>query len=204
MGEDLAPLLPRYFFITSGRGTSRVSKLNAFDRALLRAGIGDCNLICVSSIIPPGAELIEPIRVPTGLITYVVMARMDGEPGDLISAGVAWAWMRGREEGEKFGVIVEGHGNDAEEALAEKLRAMCADMAEARGMVVEDVGVRVESLKVPSGCYGSVVAAAVLLPDLPALASKVRRVPPQLSSSGSSCRSQRPPRRAPSTRCRRA
>jgi len=158
-------LIPKYFFITSGKAISNTSKLNAFDRALINAGLGNCNLVQVSSIIPPHAKLIKPIRLPIGSIIFVVMARMDGEPNDEISAGIAWARIKSKDGIESFGVIVEGHGNEEKDALVKKLKDMCSDMAEARGMVIENVEVRVEELKVPSNSYGSIVVAAVLLPE---------------------------------------
>lgn len=50
--------VPSKAVITAGKGYGR-SALNAFDSALLDAGIGDLNLIRVSSILPPGAEIID-------------------------------------------------------------------------------------------------------------------------------------------------
>ena len=44
--------------ITSGKAEGPTI-LNAFDNALLDAGIGDVNLIKVSSILPTGAEIVE-------------------------------------------------------------------------------------------------------------------------------------------------
>jgi len=159
------PLVPKYFFITSGKALSRVSKLNAFDRALLNAGLGNYNLIQVSSIVPPHAKLIEPVKLPIGSIVFVVMARMDGDPNDEISAGIAWAKIRSKDGTKGFGVLVEGHGNEEKDTLVKKLTGMCIDMAEARGMMIEDIKVKVEEMKVPDDHYGSVIATAVLLPE---------------------------------------
>ena len=44
--------------ITSGKSEGP-TKLNAFDNALLDAGIGNVNLIPVSSIIPASAKIVE-------------------------------------------------------------------------------------------------------------------------------------------------
>jgi len=49
--------LPTRIILTSGIGT-RLTKLNDFDSALLNAGIENFNLLQVSSIIPPKAEII--------------------------------------------------------------------------------------------------------------------------------------------------
>jgi len=76
--------LPKKFFITTGVATSSVSPLNAFDAALVKAGIAQCNLVNVSSILPPDAELVESVPITPGTITFTVMARMDGAPGETI------------------------------------------------------------------------------------------------------------------------
>ena len=49
-------LVPKKFFVSSGCAVSKVSDLNAFDKALLEAGIGELNIVSVSSILPIGAE----------------------------------------------------------------------------------------------------------------------------------------------------
>ena len=47
--------IPTSFFFCSGSAEA-VSPLNAFDAALLAAGIGNTNLVKISSIVPPGCE----------------------------------------------------------------------------------------------------------------------------------------------------
>ena len=48
-------LVPSKFFTVRGSAVSKTSDLNAFDIALLKAGIGEQNLVSVSSVIPEGA-----------------------------------------------------------------------------------------------------------------------------------------------------
>ena len=52
---------PTRYFMAHGCAEG-VTELNAFDAALLRAGVGDTNLVRVSSILPPGCEEMEPPR----------------------------------------------------------------------------------------------------------------------------------------------
>jgi len=151
-------LLPKKYFVVSGKGLSKVSSLNAYDRALLDAGIGNYNLVPVSSIIPPGAEEIEPVELPPGSIVFVVMAKAEGE-GETISAGVAW--YNSREE--ECGFVVEAHGNTDVEEIGRKLKSMIEDMGRARGIEVESVKMRIETLDVPKGIYGCAVVALVMI-----------------------------------------
>lgn len=158
--SDLA-LIPKRFFVTTGKGLSRVSKLNAFDRALIDAGIGNCNLVPVSSILPSGAEECELCDIPAGSIIFVVMARMDGSEGETLGAGIAWAW----EEEGRLGVVVEAHDNMDHEKLKTTLNNRLNEMAVMRGIKLKNVKYRVESLSVPKGFYGSVIATLVFLPQ---------------------------------------
>src|SRR2546422_691467 len=50
-------MIPKYFFLTKGVGKHK-ENLASFELALRDAGIQHCNLVPVSSIIPPGCKLI--------------------------------------------------------------------------------------------------------------------------------------------------
>lgn len=81
--------LAKRFFLTSGYGEAS-TELNAFDAALLEAGIGDTNLIKLSSILPPGAEEVDPYQLPKGsLVPLAYGERISSEPGTTISASIA-------------------------------------------------------------------------------------------------------------------
>jgi len=82
-------MIPTSFFVTSGKASSPTSILNAFDLALKKAGIAHCNLVPVSSILPQGCIQKEHIDIPTGAITHLVIARMDGIEGENIGAAIA-------------------------------------------------------------------------------------------------------------------
>lgn len=65
-------------------------ELTAFDRALLLAGIGNVNLVRVSSILPPGAEYREKLNIPPGSLVPIAYGSLSStEPGALIAAAVA-------------------------------------------------------------------------------------------------------------------
>lgn len=81
------------------------TKVGAFDSALCEAGIHNLNLIKMSSIIPPGSEVIEIGRIrgeePVGSIGMVVLSHIEAM-GYWIASGLGWILA---EEG---GVFVEG------------------------------------------------------------------------------------------------
>jgi len=50
--------IPKQLFFTKGVGTHR-EQLHSFELALRDAGIEKCNLVQVSSIMPPGCRIIS-------------------------------------------------------------------------------------------------------------------------------------------------
>lgn len=154
-------LRPTKFFTTSGKGLSDISEINAFDIALREAGIGDYNLVCVSSILPMDAEEIQPVELPPGTIVFVVLAKRTGNAGR-IAAGVGWAQgVDGR--GRRYGCIIESNAPTTKEELERELGRRLDDLCKRRGIRPERTGFKVESLEVPKGKFGCVVAAVVLL-----------------------------------------
>ncbi len=104
------------------KGTSEgFTELNAFDGALLAAGIGDTNLVKMSSIVPPACKRIDPVKLPGGALVPVAYAAMtSSEPGVWVAASVACGIPT---DPSLPGVIMEfhgnGHANDAEEHVRE-------------------------------------------------------------------------------------
>src|SRR6266545_2206073 len=81
--------------------------LNAFDNALLAAGIGNVNLVRVSSIVPPDVDIVDLPQIKPGSIVPTAYAAITSEtPGETITAGVGYALP---EDRTKAGVIMEYH-----------------------------------------------------------------------------------------------
>jgi len=153
-------MIPKEFFVTSGKATSPVSELNAFDLALKNAGIAQCNLVSVSSILPLGCKERKWKKITAGAITHAVLARMDGDEGTTIGAGIAWAW----EENKKYGLVAEAHGYMDLKALRETLEWKIKEMAKIREIEIDKVNYRMEVLRVPMDNYGCVIASLVYIP----------------------------------------
>ncbi|MFQ6073706.1 MAG: pyruvoyl-dependent arginine decarboxylase [Candidatus Bathyarchaeia archaeon] len=153
-------MIPKEFFITSGKAVSPVSELNAFDLALKKAGIAQCNLVTVSSILPPKCKNRRWRKIPAGSITHAVVARMDGGEGTTIGAGIAWAW----ESEGKYGLVAEAHGYMDARALKETLQWKIKEMAKIRGIKIDKINYRMEVLRVPMDNYGCVISALVYVP----------------------------------------
>ncbi len=103
-------LVPRQFFLTKGVGVHK-EELHSFELALRDAGIEKCNLVQVSSILPPGCRMISKGRglklLQTGAVTYCVMSRcFSCEPRRLIAASIGCAIPADRNT---YGYISEHH-----------------------------------------------------------------------------------------------
>ena len=83
-------LIPTHYTIVSGKGYSEYP-LVAFDNALIDAGIGDFNLVKVSSILPAGCQYETHIDVSHGSIVYAAYATATVSEGQEMSLAVAVA-----------------------------------------------------------------------------------------------------------------
>lgn len=153
-------MIPKEFFVTSGEAISPISQLNAFDRALKNAGIEQCNLVPVSSILPPTCKEREWKKILAGSITHTVIARIDGKGETMIAAGIAWAW----EKNMKYGLVAEANGHMDKKALKETLEWKIKEMAKTREIEIDKIGYRTNVLSVPIENYGCVIAALVYVP----------------------------------------
>ena len=158
-------MLYRNFFVVSGKGLSKTSRLNAFDAALVDAGIAQCNLVPVSSILPEGATEVEPREIETGSITFTVLARCDGTGGDLIGAGIGWAFVQDSKSKKEYGIVVEAMGDKSEEGIGIDLESRLLEMAKARSVTMNRKGKRVETMTVPGDFFGCVISALIYVPE---------------------------------------
>jgi len=157
-------MLPKKYFVVSGTGVSSVSPLNAFDKALSAAGIDQCNLVQVSSILPTEAREVKPQKIDAGAITFCVLARADGSGGHQVSAGVGWARCKNPKTGEEFGIVAEDEGMKDEKEVKDALRGKLGEMADGRSMKPGKIRVEAASLDmIPENMFGSAVAALVYI-----------------------------------------
>ena len=103
-------MIPRKVFFTNGCGIHK-DKLASFEAALRDAGIERCNLVYVSSILPPFCQIIakkEGVKsLKSGQITFCVMAKIESnEPNRLISAAIGVATPRDKKN---YGYLSEHH-----------------------------------------------------------------------------------------------
>ena len=135
------------------------TKLNAFDNALTDAGIGDVNLIKVSSMLAGNAEISELPKLKAGAMVNCVLSEVTSDiPGDKITAVIAVAI------GTELGCVVETTGKNKEaDDLIEEAKMMVEYMMEKRGVEIKDLIVECSTTTVSK--TASVVASVVYLND---------------------------------------
>jgi len=193
-------MVPTHMFLTRGAGTHR-EKLASFEEALRSAGVAYCNLVSVSSILPPNCKILprkkgEALLNP-GEVTYCVMARNEtNERNRLISSSIGVAIPQGRHK--TYGYLSEHHayGETDEEAgeytedLAAQMLATTLGIAfdpdvawkereqvfKMGGEIVRTQNITQSAIGRP-GLWTTVVALAVFIPleNLPPGTSKRRR-----------------------------
>jgi arginine decarboxylase len=127
---------PTHYFLVSGSAEG-YTPLNAFDQALLSAGVGDTNLVRMSSILPPSCQRIEAVPLPYGALVPVAYADMtSSKAGEWISAAVSVAIP---VDPTLPGLIMEHHGTGRLEPCAALVREMAVQGMRYRNREIADV-----------------------------------------------------------------
>jgi len=180
-------MIPKYLFLTKGVGKHKES-LQSFELALRDAGIEHFNIVNVSSIIPPGCEMISKERglkmLKPGEITFVVLAKNStNEPHRLIAASIGVAIPSGENnygylsEHTSFGQTDEVAGDYAEDLAATMLATTMGiqfdpetawderkQVFKASGLIIKTTNLTQSSTGDKAGLCTTVIAAAVFVP----------------------------------------
>jgi arginine decarboxylase len=185
----MSQILPTKLFLTKGLGIHK-DKLASFELALRDAGIEKCNLVYVSSILPPNCKIIskeDGVKLLSpGQITFVVMARMESnEPNRLMSSAIGIAIPKDNcnkygylSENKKFGEKGEKSGEYAEDLAATMLASTLGidfnpdtaweereQVYKASGQIFKTTNIVQSAEGNKDGLWTTVIASAVLLTD---------------------------------------
>jgi arginine decarboxylase len=180
-------MIPKYFFLTKGVGKHK-DQLQSFELALRDAGIEHCNLVNVSSIVPPGCKQAPRERglkmVQAGEITFVVLARnATNEPHRLIVSSIGVAIPSGRNQ---YGYLSEHHtygqtddkaGDYAEDLAATMLATTMGiqfdpetawderkQLFKTSGLIIRTANITQSATGDKKGLWTTTVAVAVFVP----------------------------------------
>jgi len=180
-------MIPKYFFLTNGVGKHK-EQLQSFELALRDAGIQQCNLVNVSSIVPPGCEQVSRERglkmLQPGEITFVVLARnATNEPHRLIVSSIGVAIPSGKNqygylsEHHTFGQTDDKAGDYAEDLAATMLATTMGiqfdpetawderkQLFKTSGLIIKTANNTQSATGDKKGLWTTTVAAAVFVP----------------------------------------
>jgi len=180
-------MIPKYFFLTKGVGRHK-EQLQSFELALRDAGIHYCNLVNVSSIVPPGCKLVSREQglkmVQPGEITFVVIARnATNEPHRLLASSIGVAIPSRKNQ---YGYLSEHHsygqtdgkaGDYAEDLAATMLATTMGiqfdpetawderkQLFKTSGMIIKTTNITQTAIGDKTGMWTTTVSAAVFVP----------------------------------------
>jgi arginine decarboxylase len=180
-------MIPNYFFLTKGVGKHK-EQLQSFELALRNAGIHHCNLVNVSSIVPPGCKMLSREQglqmVQPGEITFVVLARnATKEPHRLVASSIGVAIPSGKNhygylsEHHSFGQTDEAAGDYAEDLAATMLATTMGiqfdpetawderkQLFKTSGMIIKTANITQSATGDKNGLWTTTIAAAVFVP----------------------------------------
>jgi arginine decarboxylase len=180
-------MIPKYVFLTKGVGIHK-DYLQSFELALRNAGIHACNIVTVSSILPPGCKIISKEnglkKLKPGEITFAVMSKNSvQEPHRLIAASIGIAIPSDKEcygylsEHHSFGQKAEAVGEYAEDLAATMLATTMGisfnseqawdekkQIFKTSGMIIKTNNITQSASGEKSGNWTTVIAAAVFVP----------------------------------------
>jgi arginine decarboxylase len=180
-------MIPKYLFLTKGVGKHK-EYLQSFELALRDAGIQYCNIVNVSSIIPPGCKIIPKEKgeemLKPGEITFMVMSRNSvNEPHRLIAASIGVAIPSKEDqygylsEHHSFGQTDEVAGDYAEDLAATMLATTMGLQFDAEtawderkqifktsGLIIKTANITQSATGDKNGLWTTVIAAAVFIP----------------------------------------
>lgn len=181
-------MIPKYFFFTKGVGKHK-EQLQSFELALRDAGIQFCNLVSVSSIVPPGCEQLTREKglkmVQPGEITFVVIARNStNEPHRLVASSIGVAIPSGKDqygylsEHHSYGQTDETAGDYAEDLAATMLATTMGiqfdpetawderkQLFKTTGLIIKTANITQSAAGDKNGLWTTTVAAAVFVPE---------------------------------------
>jgi arginine decarboxylase len=178
--------VPSKMFLTKGVGVHK-QELRSFELALRDAGIEKCNLVMVSSILPPRCKIVPRKQgqqsIQPGQITFAVMARAHtDEPHRLIAASIGVAIPADENaygylsELHAYGMNDDTAGNLAEDMAAAMLASTLGvefnedaawdekkEVFRISDKIVRTTNVTQTAVGHPQGLHSTVVTAAICI-----------------------------------------
>lgn len=150
-------IIPNIYFLCSGSSEGQTS-LTSFDGALLNAGVGNTNLIKVSSILPPACQEVDPFAIPEGSLLPIAYASLtSSHPGEIISSAIAIAIP---EDRSVPGVIMEHSATASATTTEAQVQTMAKEAMQMRDIdkfIIKSKAIEATVTKITTTFAGTVL-----------------------------------------------
>lgn len=147
------------FCTVSGIGRDEYD-IASFDKALVESGLGDYNLVRVSSIIPPAAKYVTNIDYPKGSVLFTAYAKNSTKLEQMIASAVVAAIPH---DIENVGVIMEYSCNGTKDQATSIATSLAVDALNRRGINKYDLFVKSVEAQGKHGLITTTFAAIALM-----------------------------------------
>lgn len=149
-------MIANKFKISSGKGESK-SPLVSFDKALLKAGVGNYNLVRLSSILPVGSVHADKVDLEEGSLLPIAYSTISSDiEGDILISTIGVGFPKDKS---KVGVIMEYSTKNTTVASAMKtLNSMIEEAFEERGWELDRIESTYASARVPEKKHATTFA----------------------------------------------
>lgn len=146
------------YCLVYGKGKD-TCKIGSFDSALIDAGVGNYNLVKISSILPPQCQHIDNIVATPGSILHTAYIAKTTKKSERIAVAIAVAIPKDRKN---CGVIIK-HSLKGTQTEAEEIAVLLAKSAMGkRGVSVSHVEVIGSEVQGDDTCYSTAFAGLAL------------------------------------------
>lgn len=149
---------PQNYSLVSGVGKSK-HKLSAFDDALRKAGIGDYNLVKVSSILPSGCRYCSKIPEGDGRMLLAAYSTITVSAGEKAETAVAVAVPQSSNDS---GVIFETSLLNSNQQAANIVQEMCTEAMIKRNRSAKSIECSSQQISGEEGIFVSAISAVVM------------------------------------------
>lgn len=149
---------PQNYSLVSGVGKSK-HKLSAFDDALRKAGIGDYNLVKVSSILPSGCRYCSEIPEGDGRMLLAAYSTITISAGEKAETAVAVAVPQSINDS---GVIFETSLLNSNQQAVNIVQEMCTEAMIKRNKNAKSIKCSSQQISGEDGIFVSAISAVVM------------------------------------------
>lgn len=150
-------MIADFYKISAGIGYGP-ERLVAFDNALIDSGVGNYNLVRLSSILPCGATPKNEIALPLGSMLPIAYASYStNKPDTPIAAAVAIGWPK-QLDNEHCAVIMEYEGECTTSEVLKIVESMVESAFKARGWELYKIKSKASEASSRAGEWVSVFA----------------------------------------------